>query len=73
MEAPVKRSWFDVLVDYSPILALLLVWLSVAQKATVRFFIWLFALMALYMLMVIGMELLIRATLPHVNYTIGGI
>ena len=29
-----KGSWFDVLVDYSPILALLLVWLSVAQKAT---------------------------------------
>jgi hypothetical protein len=29
-----KRSWFDVLVDFSPILALLLVWLSVAQKAT---------------------------------------
>ena len=28
-----KRSWFDVLVDYSPILALLMVWLSVAQKA----------------------------------------
>ena len=33
MQAPVKRSWFDVLVDYSPILALLLVWLSVAEKA----------------------------------------
>jgi hypothetical protein len=29
--------------------------------------------MAAYMLLVIGMELLIRATLPHVNYTIGGI
>ena len=33
MGDPAKRSWFDVLVDYSPILALLLVWLSVAQKA----------------------------------------
>ena len=33
MANPEKRSWFDVLVDYSPILALLLVWLSVAQKA----------------------------------------
>jgi hypothetical protein len=34
MKDPAKRSWFDVLVDFSPILALLLVWLSVAQKAT---------------------------------------
>jgi uncharacterized membrane protein len=43
------------------------------EKATVRFFIWLIALMAFYMILVVGMELLIRATLPHVNYTIGGI
>ena len=43
------------------------------RKATIRFFIWLFALMAGYLLMVIGMELLIRATLPPVNITIGGI
>jgi hypothetical protein len=29
-----NRSWFDVLVDYSPILALLLAWVTIAQKAT---------------------------------------
>lgn len=29
-----KASWFDLLVDYSPIIALLLVWVTVAQKAT---------------------------------------
>ena len=29
-----KGSWFDVLVDYSPILALLLGWITIAQKAT---------------------------------------
>jgi hypothetical protein len=34
MTNPTNRSWFDVLVDYSPILALLMVWISVAQKAT---------------------------------------
>jgi len=33
MTAGARGSWFDALVDYSPILALLLVWLSVAQKA----------------------------------------
>ena len=43
------------------------------KKATVRFFLWIFALMAVYMIMVIGMELIIRATLPPVNITIGGI
>jgi uncharacterized membrane protein len=43
------------------------------RKATVRFFLWLFALMAGYLMLVIGMELLIRATLPPVNVTIGGI
>lgn len=34
MGNPAKRSWFDVLVDYSPILALLLAWITIAQKAT---------------------------------------
>jgi hypothetical protein len=34
MGAEEKRSWFDVLVDYSPILALLLAWITIAQKAT---------------------------------------
>jgi hypothetical protein len=43
------------------------------KKATIRFFVWLIALMIAYLLLVVGMELLIRATLPHVNYTIGGI
>ena len=28
-----KGSWFDALVDYSPILALLLGWLTIAAKA----------------------------------------
>lgn len=34
MGDPAKRSWFDILVDYSPILALLLAWITIAQKAT---------------------------------------
>ena len=29
-----KRSWFDSLVAYSPIIALLLGWITIAAKAT---------------------------------------
>jgi hypothetical protein len=43
------------------------------NRATVRFFLWIFAMMAFYLATVVGMELLIRATLPKVNFTIGGI
>jgi len=43
------------------------------ETATARFFLWILALIAIYLAMVIGLELLIRATLPHVNYTIGGV
>ena len=43
------------------------------QKATVRFFLWVFFLIALYLAMVVASELLIRAVLPPVNFTIGGV
>lgn len=43
------------------------------EKATVRFFFWVFVLIVLYLLTVVGSELLIRAVLPPVNITIGGV
>ena len=68
-------GWFGIIFFFEVLWLYTQDWhLSIGkQKATVRFFVWLFALMAVYLLVVIGMELLIRAGLPHVNYTIGGI
>lgn len=43
------------------------------QRATIRFFVWLFIIIVLYLATVVASELLIRAFLPPVNITIGGV
>lgn len=43
------------------------------KKATVRFFVWVSILIIVYLFTVIGSELVIRAVLPPVNITVGGV
>ncbi len=43
------------------------------KKATQRFFLSVLAMIVIYLVVVVGSELLIRATLPHINITVGGV